>query len=253
MKVVVLVDEYDGPIINHINDIPKANENRDLLRNFYKVLKEEDNFLRFVFITGVSKFAKVSIFSGLNNLSDLSMNEDFASLCGYTQSELESYFSEYLDKIVEKFKNRPQDLELEKASEVNKEQILAKTRFWYNGFRFTKDTLTVYNPFSILEFLQNEVKMGQTTAYEVLRDAQKVINEMQLTEIETAFNEAVAQLEELYEDTSDKKLRLEIRKEISKMRGLYAAQEIKHSGEIGIQGIDIKIITNKDDISKEDL
>jgi hypothetical protein len=105
----------------------------------------------------------------------------------------------------------------------------------------------------ILEFLQNEVKMGQTTSYEVLRDAQKVINEMQLTEIETAFNEAVAQLEELYEDTSDKKLRLEIRKEISKMRGLYAAQEIKHSGEIGIQGIDIKIITNKDDISKENL
>jgi hypothetical protein len=105
----------------------------------------------------------------------------------------------------------------------------------------------------ILEFLQNDIKMGQTTAYEVLRDAQKVINEMQLTEIETAFSEAIAQLEELYESTSDKKLRLEIRKEISKMRGLYAAQEIKHSGEIGIQGIDIKIITNKDDISKEDI
>jgi hypothetical protein len=105
----------------------------------------------------------------------------------------------------------------------------------------------------ILEFLQNEIKMGQTTAYEVLRDAQKVISEMQLTEIEVAFSEAVAQLEELYEDTSDKKLRLEIRKEISKMRGLYAAQEIKHSGEIGIQGIDIKIITSKDDITKEDL
>jgi hypothetical protein len=105
----------------------------------------------------------------------------------------------------------------------------------------------------ILEFLQNDIKMGQTTAYEVLRDAQKVINEMQLTEIETAFSEAIAQLEELYESTSDKKLRLEIRKEISKMRGLYAAQEIKHSGEIGIQGIDIKIITNKDDITKEDL
>ena len=120
------------------------------------MLKEEDNFLRFVFITGVSKFAKVSIFSGLNNLSDLSMNEDFASLCGYTQSEFESYFSEYLDKIVEKFKNRPQDLELEKASDVDKEQILAKTRFWYNGFRFTKDTLSVYNPFSILEFLKNK-------------------------------------------------------------------------------------------------
>lgn len=106
----------------------------------------------------------------------------------------------------------------------------------------------------ILEFLKNDVKMGQTTAYEVLRDAQKVINEMQITEIETAFNEAIAQLEELYDSTSDKKLRLEVRKEISKMRGLYAAQEVKHSGEIGIQGIDIKIITSKDDITdKEDL
>jgi len=156
MKVVVLVDEYDGPIINHINDIPKANENTDLLRNFYKVLKDEDNLLRLVFITGVTKFAKVSIFSGLNNLSDLSMNEDYAGLCGYTQSELESYFSEHLDKIVEKFQNRPQDLELKKASEVNKEKILDKTRFWYNGFRFTKDLLTVYNPFSILEFFQNK-------------------------------------------------------------------------------------------------
>ena len=106
----------------------------------------------------------------------------------------------------------------------------------------------------IIEFLKNDVKMGQTTAYEVLRDAQKVINEMQITEIETAFNEAIAQLEELYDSTSDKKLRLEVRKEISKMRGLYAAQEVKHSGEIGIQGIDIKIITSKDDIpDKEDL
>ena len=105
----------------------------------------------------------------------------------------------------------------------------------------------------ILEFLKNDIKMGQTTAYEVLRDSQKVINEMQITEIETAFNEAIAQLEEIYESTSDKKLRLEVRKEISKMRGLYAAQEIKHSGEIGIQGIDIKIITNKDDIDKENL
>ena len=106
----------------------------------------------------------------------------------------------------------------------------------------------------IMDFLKESIKMGQTTAYEVLRDSQKVINEMQITEIETAFNEAIAQLEELYDSTSDKKLRLEVRKEISKMRGLYAAQEVKHSGEIGIQGIDIKIITNKDDITdKENL
>ena len=98
----------------------------------------------------------------------------------------------------------------------------------------------------ILDFLQTDIKMGQTTAYEILREAQKVINDMQLTEIESAFSEAVAQLEELYESTSDKKLRLEIRKEISKMRGLYAAQEVKHSGQLAFTGIDIKIVTNEE-------
>jgi len=100
----------------------------------------------------------------------------------------------------------------------------------------------------ILDFLQNDVKMGQTTAYEVLREAQKVINDMQLTEIESAFSEAIAQLEELYESTSDKKLRLEIRKEISKMRGLYAAQEVKHSGQVQFTGLDIQIINSKEEL-----
>jgi hypothetical protein len=100
----------------------------------------------------------------------------------------------------------------------------------------------------ILDFLQNDIKMGQTTAYEVLREAQKVINDMQAQEIESAFSEAIAQLEELFESTTDKRLRLEVRKEISKMRGLYAAQKIEHSGQVGFTGLDIHIINSKEEL-----
>ena len=137
MKVVVLVDEYDGPIINHINDIPKANENRDLLRNFYKVLKDEDASLRFVFLTGVSKFAKTSIFSGLNNLEILTMDQKSSNLLGYTQDELEFYFKDHIN-------------ELSKTFSLTKEKALSKIRYWYNGYRFSEAKIKVYNPFSTL-------------------------------------------------------------------------------------------------------
>ena len=137
MKVVVLVDEYDGPIINHINDIPKANENRDLLRNFYKVLKDEDASLRFVFLTGVSKFAKTSIFSGLNNLKILTMDQKYSALLGYTQDELEYYFQDYI-----------KDLCTERS--LSQKQAIMKIKRWYNGYRFSEDKTKVYNPFSTM-------------------------------------------------------------------------------------------------------
>ncbi|MBU6197624.1 MAG: AAA family ATPase [Cyanobacteria bacterium REEB446] len=137
MKVVVLVDEYDGPIINHINDIPKANENRDLLRNFYKVLKDEDASLRFVFLTGVSKFAKTSIFSGLNNLKILTMDQKYSALLGYTQEELEYYFQDYI-----------KDLCTERS--LSQKQAIMKIKRWYNGYRFSEDKTKVYNPFSTM-------------------------------------------------------------------------------------------------------
>jgi hypothetical protein len=137
MKVVVLVDEYDGPIINHINDIPKANENRDLLRNFYKVLKDEDASLRFVFLTGVSKFAKTSIFSGLNNLKILTMDQKYSALLGYTQDELEYYFQDYI-----------KDLCTERS--LSQKQAIMKIKRWYNGYRFSEAKIKVYNPFSTM-------------------------------------------------------------------------------------------------------
>jgi len=129
-KVVILIDEYDKPILDLIEDIKQAEEVRKHLKAFYSVLKNLDEYIKFVLITGVSKFAKVSLFSGLNQLEDISLNKDFGNICGYTQNELESYFKDYL-----------KDLNLEEIKD------------WYNGYNFLQDTL--YNPFDILLYLRN--------------------------------------------------------------------------------------------------
>jgi hypothetical protein len=129
-KVVILIDEYDKIILDNIENKEKAQKIREKLKSFYSTLKGLDEYIKFVFITGVSKFAKVSLFSGLNQLEDISLNKEFGNICGYTQNELESYFNDYL-----------KDLNLEEIKD------------WYNGYNFLKDTL--YNPFDILLYLRN--------------------------------------------------------------------------------------------------
>jgi len=98
-KVVVLVDEYDKPLLDHI----EKERNRSLigifLKNFYGVLKSEDEYIRFIFLTGVTKFSKVSVFSGLNNLYDITMDPRYATMLGYTQEELESDFQDYIEEF----------------------------------------------------------------------------------------------------------------------------------------------------------
>ena len=128
-KVVLLVDEYDKPMLDNIDDMELAQQMRKQLRGFYSIIKVADEHLRFVMLTGVSKFAKVSIFSGLNNLKDISLNPDYGSVCGYTETELEKVFSEHL-------------------RDVDREQL----RQWYNGYNFLGDKL-VYNPHDILHFI----------------------------------------------------------------------------------------------------
>jgi hypothetical protein len=135
-KVVVLVDEYDAPIIHYLGkDIQIAYENRELLRGFYSVLKELDAHLELVFLTGVSKFSKVGIFSGLNNLQDISMHPAFATMLGYTQQELEANFAEEIDAAAV-------HLQLDRG------ELLEKMRYWYNGYRFEENAASVYNPVS---------------------------------------------------------------------------------------------------------
>jgi hypothetical protein len=129
-KVVILIDEYDKPILDNIENIPQALLIRNGLREFYTTIKDNDRYLRFAFLTGVSKFAKVSIFSGLNNLEDISLNPDYSNICGYTQLDLDTTFVPYLEGV---------DME--------------KVKRWYNGYNFLGDT--VYNPFDILLFIKN--------------------------------------------------------------------------------------------------
>ena len=136
-QVVILIDEYDKPIVDYIDpyNLEKANEQRDILKHFFSILKGASNHIRFLLITGVSKFSQVSIFSDLNHLNDLTLNKKYAGLCGYTQTELEHYFAAYI-KIM------PPD-------------TLAKMREWYNGYSWDAQTW-VYNPFSVLNFFENQ-------------------------------------------------------------------------------------------------
>ncbi len=129
-KVVILVDEYDKPILDNIENIPEALTIRDGMRDFYTKIKENDEYLRFTFLTGVSKFSKVSLFSGLNNLEDISLNPDYGTVCGYTQLDVETAFAPYLEG-------------------VDMEQV----KRWYNGYNFLGDK--VYNPYDILLFIKN--------------------------------------------------------------------------------------------------
>lgn len=130
-KVVILIDEYDKPILDNLEDMPKAEEMRDGLKNFYSVIKDSDAYIKFCFITGVSKFSRVSIFSDLNNLEDISLNSDMGALCGYTQNELEDVFADRLAGI---------DLD----------ELAA----WYNGYNFMGQEM-VYNPFDVLLFFKH--------------------------------------------------------------------------------------------------
>ena len=145
-KVVVLIDEYDKPIISHMTDIPLAISMRDTLRDFYTILKASDEYLRFVLLTGVSKFSKAGVFSQLNHLSDLTMDRAYAALCGYTQEELEFYFVEHITALA-KYEN------------LSLSEIQDKIKHWYNGYHFCENAPGIYNPFStLLLFEQKKFK-----------------------------------------------------------------------------------------------
>ncbi len=134
-KVVILIDEYDKPIIDYLDDIPKVEENRAVFKSFYSVLKDSDEYIRLLLITGVSRFTKVSIFSDLNNLRDITLSPQYATLAGITQAELEVNFI-------------PEIQELQQMNPT----ILEDIKTWYNGYSWNAVD-TVYNPFSLLNFM----------------------------------------------------------------------------------------------------
>jgi hypothetical protein len=143
-KVVILIDEYDKPIIDYLEyeKLPKAREHRDILKTFYSVLKDSDTYLEFLLITGVSKFSQVSIFSDLNHLDDITLDKHYALLTGYTHSELETYFPDYLESVA-------------KHLGMSVPDLLKLMAVWYNGFSWDGKN-KVYNPFGTLNFFKNQ-------------------------------------------------------------------------------------------------
>jgi len=138
--VVVIVDEYDKPFLDFYNKPPMAQEVRDIMRNYYIQFKANEPYIRFLFMTGISKFTKAGVFSALNNLNDMSLDEDFGSLLGYTEKELVECFGEYLEAGAEKMK-------------CSAGELVEKMREYYDGFCFD-GVQRVYCPFSVLNFFK---------------------------------------------------------------------------------------------------
>lgn len=140
-KVVILIDEYDKPIIDHLSSPSLAADNREILRDVFTMMKGSDEHLHFVFLTGVTKFSQVSVFSGLNNILDISVNRELSCILGYTQDELEFYFEDRINEYC-------------RENILSRKELLDRIRHWYNGYSWDGQN-RVYNPFSILCFFQN--------------------------------------------------------------------------------------------------
>jgi len=138
-SVVILIDEYDSPILNNIDNLVKAKAIQKVMKLFFNVIKSLDakGYIHAVFITGVTKFSKTSIFSGLNNLNDITLEPEAAALLGYTKEELTSYFKEYADQFAKK-------------SNSSTQKIFEDIQTWYNGYRFSRGNDKVFNPFSVI-------------------------------------------------------------------------------------------------------
>lgn len=137
-RVALLIDEYDNPILHALKNADLACEIRDGIRRFFASVKGLDSELNFVFITGVSNFAKAGLFSGLNNLQVVTLDDRFASVCGYTQDEVVHYFKDYLETWASK-------------ENITFDALLKQIKYWYNGYRFSAQASSVYNPFSLMK------------------------------------------------------------------------------------------------------
>jgi hypothetical protein len=149
-RVVVLIDEYEAPILRVIDDQELAKQNRATLKNFYGILKDKDEFLRFIFITGVTKFAQASIFSDLNHLVDITLEPEYANICGFTLEELDHLFVDHMDEVLTAFKSAGVWAPESTTADLRRE-ILA----WYDGYSWDGKT-RVLNPFSLMNFLRTK-------------------------------------------------------------------------------------------------
>ncbi|MFO7736092.1 MAG: AAA family ATPase [bacterium] len=139
-KVVILIDEYDKPIIDYLTELDKAEENREILRDFYGIIKPMDPYTEFVMLTGVTKFSKVSIFSELNNLEDITTSSSYSTIVGLTKEEIDKNFQDYEKDVLE-------------TLNLSKEVFDGELESWYDGYSWDNRT-SLFNPFSVLNFFK---------------------------------------------------------------------------------------------------
>jgi hypothetical protein len=144
-KVAVIIDEYDKPMLSTIDNAELHRDTRNALKGFYSILKSYDQYLKFVLLTGVTKFSQVSVFSELNNLTDISLAPEYHDICGITQRELETVFQPEIDGVVQDRK-------------LTKDGYLSRLKQFYNGYRFSENADTVYNPFGLLNHFNSHGK-----------------------------------------------------------------------------------------------
>ena len=175
-RAVIIIDEYDAPLLDVMNDRERLIPMRQIMRNFYSPIKSLDPYLRFVFITGINKFAQLSIFSELNNLKNISMLPEFSAVCGISQSELERDFPEQIDALAE-------------ANGVSRERALELLKENYDGYHFCAGSEDIYNPFSLLNAFSDR-RFGSywfetaTPTYLIERLERKPIEERELDRME---------------------------------------------------------------------
>ena len=146
-SVVVLIDEYDKPVLGNISNKEHGTAILSVLKGFYANIKKQEAIIRFAFITGVSKFAHVSLFSDLNNLTDITLKTDYAGMLGFTESEIREYFADRIPLAAE-------------ANGLAEEELMARLLKWYDGYRFSDGNVHVCNPVSLATFFSNDYKFA---------------------------------------------------------------------------------------------
>ena len=188
-QVVILIDEYDKPIIDNLSYPELREKFRETLQGFYSVMKSKDAFIRFGFLTGVTKIGKMSVFSGLNNLRDISMDSRYADICGVSETDLKKYFCESVTELAE-------------ANGLTEEECLLKLAQMYDGYHFCEDSPGVYNPFSLLNTFDSQrfkmywfetgtpsflVEVMRKTSYDITSLSDQEADSSLLSDINSAF------------------------------------------------------------------
>ncbi len=191
--VVILIDEYDKPIVDSLVDEELNESFRSLLQGFYGVMKAKDACIKFGFLTGVSKIGKLSVFSGLNNLKDISMDARYTDICGISEKDLKDYFKESVKELAE-------------ANNISVKDCYAKLAQMYDGYHFRQNSVGVYNPFSVLntfdsmDFKEYWIETGtpsfivevmKQTDYDVTSLACEQADSSLLTDLDTAFHNPI--------------------------------------------------------------